>query len=133
MPQGGNVSERISLYNQRIAATRTMSMDTRLAELAALAEMALGYPLQEELLHQLYAIQTALHATESELEAQLDRGSITPDQYLEQTDSRFRSAMIQCKDLLGEDRFLKIFGDEALRPEGMTDREVFMADWAGRR
>ena len=136
MPQSRNVLERIRVYNRKVTAAYTQGEtmeSTRMAELSALAEMALGEPLDRETLAALFAIQSDLQRAESGLEAKFDAGEMTPDQYLQRTDAEFLVAMKRSQELLGHERFRVIFGDEALRPEGMTDRDAFMKDIAGKR
>jgi hypothetical protein len=96
------------------------------AKLAALAEMALGHPLDQPTLNRLLAIQATLRVEQSKLVDLLDAGELTPDQYLTRLNSEVQRAMGENLKVLGEDRFQAIFGEAGRHPEGLVDRKLFM-------
>ena len=93
-------------------------------EFSAIAEATLGRPLEEKA--QLDAVQAELRGHQYGLIDRLQRGDITPDQYLSSFNGALKSATQKCRAILGETRFLQVFGEAGLHPEGLVDRATFM-------
>jgi hypothetical protein len=128
-PLSRNFSSMIGFYNAAVSTIRTTTAaeeDAQLAELSALTEMALGYPLDRDTLRALRDIQAELWRSRSALVARLHNGELTPDQYLDQLNGSIRLAMGKSQYLLGVERFRKIFGDPGENPEGLVNRYTFM-------
>lgn len=126
---GRNHSSMSELYNSRVIhalASPISREDGKLAELSALVEMALGYPLEPKILADLYTIQLNLWWARSCLVTNLQNREITPDQYLNRLHEALQSAMDQSRALLGEERFQMIFGEAGKNPNGLVNRTVFM-------
>jgi hypothetical protein len=99
---------------------------TRLTELSALVEMALGHPLDQETFRALFSIQKELWNLRTALTTRLNNGELTPNRYLVQLDVGLRLAMEQSRVLLGDERFKLIFGEAGERPESLINATTFM-------
>jgi hypothetical protein len=99
----------------------------RMTELSELVEAGLGGPLDRPTFDALAVIQMRLRRTQAELVSSLDRGRISPEKYLEDVTAALRTASLESQKLLGRARFLAIFGEAGLQPEGMIDRDAFVA------
>ncbi len=127
-PADGNLSLRISVYNSTVTTLAVATKEgSDVAELAAMAEMALGHPLEKPALSRLIRIQADLHRGQDQLVRWLDAGEITPEEYVARFDEILRVAMGQCRGVLGDERFMAIFGDPGLHPEGLGDAPTFIA------
>jgi hypothetical protein len=126
---GRNLSSMTELYNSSVSEARMTAVTeeaTRLTELSALVEMALGHPLDQETFRALSSIQTALWNLRTALTTRLNNGELTPNQYLVQLDASLRSAMEQSRVLLGDERFKMIFGEAGEHPERLINATTFM-------
>jgi hypothetical protein len=124
-PQGRNVLSKIDVYSSAVSTARgtaSAEEDTRLAELSALLEMALGHPVDQPTLSALHEIQTELRRAQSELVVRFDSGELTPDRYLKLLNDTLRSTMERSRSLLGDERFQAIFGEAGRYPEGLINR-----------
>jgi hypothetical protein len=116
-------------YNSTVSEARMTTVTeeaTRLTALSTLVEMALGHPLDQETFQALSSIQTALWNMRVALTTRLNNGELTPNQYLLQLDASLRSAMEQCRVLLGDQRFGVIFGEAGEHPEVLINATTFM-------
>jgi hypothetical protein len=123
-------------YHRAVSAAHAASASEearRLAELAALVEMALGEPLDRSTFDALAAIQAGLWRTRTDLSASLEAGAMTSQTYWARLNSALQSAMDQSRSLLGEKRFQAIFGDAGRHPEGLVHRETFLAQSGSRQ
>jgi hypothetical protein len=120
-------------YDRAIAAVHAAAPadeeSIRLGELSALVEAALGEPLDRATFSKLAKIQEDLRASTLALNEKLDSGELTPEAYLDRSDEALREAMKLSWALLGKARFMKIFGEAGLHPEGLADREAFLAQY----
>lgn len=98
-----------------------------MAKLAALAEMALGHPLDQRTLESLLAIQETLRIAQSKLVQLFDAGELTADEYLIRLNAILEKAMQDNRTLLGDERFQAIFGDAGRYLEGLVDQKIFQA------
>ena len=103
------------------------------AELAHLVEQGLGGPLDAALFGELFRIQAGLRTRQQELAVMFERQDLPPDAYLGRLNDALRASMAHSRALLGDERFLAIFGEAGLEPEGLVDRERFHQEAAGMR
>ena len=104
-----------------------------LTEFLALAEAALGEPLDEQTACGLLLIQTQLRVRTDEMATLLRSGAMSRETYLKQNNIALRDAMKASEALLGRDRFLAIFGEAGDYPEGLIDGDAFLAQGSGNR
>jgi hypothetical protein len=97
------------------------------AELIDLANAALGDPIEQPALDRILAAQSELRRKIAQLVGALDKGEIKQDRYLVLLNRAQREAMSQCREALGAERFKTVFGKAGKHPEGLIDREIFVA------
>jgi hypothetical protein len=118
-------------YNEAVAKARTATDDEellRLADLAALVEAGLGHRLDQPTFNALAKIQAELWHEHSELDGRFESGDLSPDAYQEALDAAIQRSMGRNANLLGEARFIAIFGEEGRNPASLGDRDTFLAD-----
>jgi hypothetical protein len=128
-PRSGNLSKGISVDD---TPQSSMEMD-RLTEISALAEMALGHPLDASTRRSLQKIQRDFTRRQGRLVHNLDLGIVTSEEYLGQLNALLRSMMDRTQALLGDERFNAIFGEAGRYAEGLVDRGTFMEAVASER
>jgi hypothetical protein len=116
---------------QNCGGCRQLKADP-LTEFLAFAEAALGEPLGERTVCGLSLIQTQLRVRTDEMTALLRNGAMSREKYLEQHNIALRDAMKASEALLGRDRFLEVFGEAGDCPEGLIDRDAFLAEEFGK-
>ena len=92
-----------------------------MSELATLIETSLGYPLDPDTLADLEAIQARHWAAHDALTKMLEAGILNPDTYLSRLTADLRASMADCLTLLGDARFVRIFGEAGRHPEAMIE------------
>jgi hypothetical protein len=97
----------------------------RLTEISALAEMALGHPLDTSTRRSLQRIQRDFTRRQARLVHNLDSDIVTAEEYLGQLNALLRSMMDRTQALLGDERFNAIFGEAGRYPEGLVDSGTF--------
>lgn len=120
-------SAKLRAYDGRIGALHAAERpeeERRKEELRAMAELSLDGGLDETTLTQLVHIQTDFAEAQQELEQQLERREMTPQQYGEALNGRFGMAMGRCRQLLGSDRFQMLFGEAGYNPEGLVQADL---------
>lgn len=108
--------------NDAVAAQEASEM----AELAALAQRALGQPLDPDTLRALDGVQSRLRQQQAHYVQLFDAGEISAEEYLKWTNVIVALAMRQNREVLGEKRFQAIFGEAGNHPEGLIDHEAFL-------
>jgi hypothetical protein len=126
-PGGGNLLARNSLLISAVDSTAAAQEAADVAKLAAMAEKALGHPLEPETLKLLLNAQSLMRQEQAALVRLFDAGEINADEYLARLTALTRAGMENNFAILGEARFLAIFGEAGLHPEGLVDRDVFLA------
>lgn len=94
-------------------------------DLAELVESSLGGPLDKDTFEGLYVIQKEMRFAQEILVMQFDKKILSSEGYLERFNNLLLTAMTDSRTLLGDERFMKIFGEAGLHPEGMVDRQKF--------
>ena len=102
------------------------SSSSDLAELAALAELGLGKPLDIQTLLRLASVQTELRSRQKQYSDDLDDDKLSPEQYLDRIVVALSEAMRQNEEILGHKQFVAIYGKSAYEPENLIDRETFL-------
>lgn len=111
----------------KVNAMATVQESAQVDELSALVQKSLGRPLDGATLGSLLANQEWLRQRQGELVTAFDAGQLTPEEYLKRLNEALRSTMEFNRYLLGDERFFKIFGEAGVRPEGLVDRQTFLA------
>jgi hypothetical protein len=93
--------------------------------LAKLVEKALGRPLDIDKFEGLFSVQKEMRFQQSLLVAEFDRKALSSEGYLERLSNLTLSATTQIRTLLGDELFIKIFGEAGLHPEGIVNRQKF--------
>jgi hypothetical protein len=121
---------KMNVYDQAVSAKRSTATDEesiRVAELSVLVEVSLGHPLEHHIFDALAIIQSRLQRTQRDLAARLEAGTLTPESYLNRLNSVLELEMGNSRSLLGEDQFNAIFNYAGRRPDGLVDRDIFLA------
>lgn len=95
-------------------------MDVQADEITTQIESTLGHRLDQPTFDTFLAIHVALHQEQLKLIA--NAATLSNEAFLERFRVIFKEAMEKCRTLLGEERFLKVFGD---RPEDLIDPTTF--------
>lgn len=97
------------------------------AEFSELAELKLGKPLESQTLDALVDIQLRARRTQQQLAHRLEMHELSREAYLDRLNGGLQAAMKDCRALLGHGRFMAIFGEAGLYPEGLVDPQIFHA------
>lgn len=100
--------------------------ETRLKELKEMVINGLDESLDDDTFQKLADIQLDLQTCQEALNPLLEFSQITPEEYLDRIDEICNRTMNEAKDLLGEERFVAVFGEEALESCSIIDREIFL-------
>lgn len=60
----------------------------------------------------------------------LEAGKIEPENYMSKLIDLTRAAMDRNREVLGDHRFLAIFGEAGFAPEGLVDKHVFLSQFS---
>lgn len=71
---------------------------------------------------------TTERAMQAWLAHQLQDKIISPEEYLDALTASMKFNMNLIDRILGRERFLKVFGEAGLHPEGMINRELFLEE-----
>jgi hypothetical protein len=115
-------------YDQAVSGPKVTAENgetSRLNELAALVEMALGRPLDAPTFQALAIAQSELWKSQENLETMLQRGDVHPEDYLKRLNSAIEHSMQLSLRVLGRERFDAIFGEAGRHPEDLVDRAIF--------
>jgi hypothetical protein len=129
--QSSGAMTRKDIYNKAISMAHASTDNEKLrrsAELAALVEMGLGRSLDEATFNELKKIQSNLWDTQTELNARLEAGTLSPEAYLSRINAALKTSLENSQSLLGDEQFDAIFGDAGRHPEGLIDRDTFLTD-----
>ena len=129
-PQQSDNMTTKDAYDRVISSSHVTSDGGRaspIAELSALVELGLGNQLDEKTFYALLKIKINLDTHQEALTVLFDQGRITQEVYLQQVNLELQSSMDQSHRLLGEDRFLAIFGTAGLEPQCLIDRDTFLS------
>ena len=101
-------------------------MEQTLTEFLKLAEGALGRQLDQNTRRSLRRAQRDYIARQQRLVQLLDIEVLSPEEYLDQLAVLLKDMMDRMRSVLGEERFLIVFGEAGRHPEGLIDRGMFM-------
>jgi hypothetical protein len=90
-------------------------------------EFGLGHPLDLEIFDSLARSQAEVWKTQDELDAQLDAGTLNPNDYFMHFNIQSRIFIERSRSLLGEERCDAIFGEAGRHPDVLGDRDTFLA------
>jgi hypothetical protein len=127
---GGSDMAGKDSYDRAISKIHADSHDEetiRLQELRALVGLKLGQPLDETAFRALAAAQAEFRGRQHALHAALATGAMEPEDYLAKLDGELALWMKSSAAILGTERFNAIFGEAGAHPEGLIDRETFLA------
>jgi hypothetical protein len=96
-----------------------------LTEFLAAASHSAEIQLDEPSALELASIQEDFRREQAQLVAAFDRGILSHEQYLKEFGSLAQRTMDRARRLLGEEKFLRIFGVAGLRPDSLIDPETF--------
>ncbi len=98
-------------------------------EIAVLLSNArLNHPIEKSKVDELTQIHSGFRRVQAELISSLQKGMISPDEYLHRFNSALRDAMVMNERVLGHQDFLSVFGEAGQSPEGLVDAETFYSE-----
>lgn len=99
----------------------------RLSELQELVNRGLGHSLDDDTFSKLADIQLRMQTNNDTVSKLLElKYKMTKEECLNQFNDNAKKMMTEALELLGEEKFLAIFGETGLHPEGLIDREIFL-------
>ncbi len=117
-------------YNQAVVAIHSLPLDedtVALLELKALLKLQLNEEVTDKEFEALFEIQKTLRQSQGILVEQFAQKLITPEEYLDNVNALMKLFTWEAEQILGDKRFLQIFGEAGRHPEGLVDRETFLA------
>lgn len=96
----------------------------RIGELRALVRLAFGHDLDDPTFARLAEIQAAMRIEQREIAARLMTGHLTPLAFADHMDDAADRAARAFRDVLGDEGYVRLFGDVGAEPGALIDRSL---------